>query len=210
MSKRQQQKLERRELIMQAAKGLFLQHGIQAVQLQDIAQGAAVGIATLYRYFPNKDELILAVSNSMTQQMVVALREIVNGAGSAYMQFEAMLDYYIELSEESAHHFLKFFRAFEQYKTGMEESEAYADYLAIRRELVSVLLMLVEKGKRDGSLRTDIELDVYIVTAIHNMSHFTTESTLSEHDPLLPVELTPKKQLLLLKDVFLASVKPFR
>ncbi|MER2107482.1 MAG: TetR/AcrR family transcriptional regulator [Solibacillus sp.] len=209
MSKRQQQKLERRDIIVQAAKELILQRGIHDVQLQDVAQEAGIGIATLYRYFPNKEQLVLAVSNIITQQMTEALRAITTTAGTAYEQLECMLDYYIEFSDEPEHRFLKFFRAFEQYKPGMEESEAHAEYLAIRRELVTVLLILVEKGKQDGSLRSDIDLNVYIVTAIHNMSHFTTETALIQYDPMLPLELTMKKQLVLLKDMLLMYVRPF-
>lgn len=210
MSKREQQKLERRETIVQAARVLFLQHGIQDVQLQDIAHEAGLGIATLYRYFPNKEQLVLAVSNIITEQMTQDLRDITNATETAYKQLERMLDYYIELSDEPEQRFLKFFRALEQYKSGVEESEVHAEYLAIRREMAVVLLMLAEKGKRDGSLRTDIDLEVYMMTAIHNISHFTTESALTRHDPMLPIELTPKKQLFMLKDMFLTYVTPFR
>ena len=49
MNKREQMKQQRREQIILAAKQLFLQHGIEDVQLQDVANEVGIGIATLYR-----------------------------------------------------------------------------------------------------------------------------------------------------------------
>lgn len=209
MSKREQQKTVRKESIVLAAKGLFLAHGIQAVQLQDIARDAGLGIATLYRYFPNKDQLVIAVSNLITQQMIDALSEIKASERAAFDKLEAMLDYYIEFSTDPEHHFLKFFKAFEYYKPTAQVNEENAEYRAIRKQLADLLLSLVEEGKADGSLRTEVDLDLYMITVIHNISYFTTESTLARHDPTLGVDLSPHRQLTLLKDMFLAYVRPF-
>lgn len=54
MSKREQQKHQRRQNIIQTAKSLFLEQGVQHVQMQDVATASGVGIATLFRYFPKK------------------------------------------------------------------------------------------------------------------------------------------------------------
>ena len=52
MSKREQQKQQRRQNIINIAKDLFLEQGVQTIQMQDVATAAGVGIATLFRYFP--------------------------------------------------------------------------------------------------------------------------------------------------------------
>lgn len=54
MSKREQQKQQRRQNIIQIAKELFLEHGVKTIQMQDVATAANIGIATLFRYFPKK------------------------------------------------------------------------------------------------------------------------------------------------------------
>jgi AcrR family transcriptional regulator len=56
--------------LIEAAKGAFAEHGA-AVSLEQIAREADVSIATLYRHFPTRDELISAVY----QQEVTALIE---------------------------------------------------------------------------------------------------------------------------------------
>lgn len=48
------------ELLLAAAKEIFTQHGIDA-PLDDIARRAGVGNATMYRHFPTRRELIIAV-----------------------------------------------------------------------------------------------------------------------------------------------------
>ena len=47
--------------------------GLEAVQMKDLAQRAGVSLATLYRYFPSKDYLLLAVALASYQR---ALRKV--------------------------------------------------------------------------------------------------------------------------------------
>ena len=55
MSKRAQQKQQRYQSIIATAKELFLERGVENIQMQDIATAAEIGIATLFRYFPKKE-----------------------------------------------------------------------------------------------------------------------------------------------------------
>ena len=71
MSKREQQKQQRRQNIIDIAKDLFLEQGVPTVQMQDVANAAGVGIATLFRYFPKKEYLVIAATNAITDEMAV-------------------------------------------------------------------------------------------------------------------------------------------
>jgi len=48
------------ERILDAAYELFSRRGIQAVGVNEVTERAGVAMATLYRHFPSKDELVLA------------------------------------------------------------------------------------------------------------------------------------------------------
>jgi len=50
-----------RQNILQAAEMIFTQHDYHEVLMEDVAQACGVGKGTLYRYFPSKHELYLAV-----------------------------------------------------------------------------------------------------------------------------------------------------
>lgn len=52
-------RLRRREAILAAAAELFARRPYHDVQMDDVARQAGVGKATLYRYFPSKEELYL-------------------------------------------------------------------------------------------------------------------------------------------------------
>src|SRR5256886_5163213 len=47
-----------RERILAVAVDLFYRHGIRAVGVESIAQGAGTNKMTLYRHFASKDELV--------------------------------------------------------------------------------------------------------------------------------------------------------
>jgi len=49
-----------RERILDAAYELFSQRGIRAVGVNDVTERAHVAMATLYRHFPSKENLVLA------------------------------------------------------------------------------------------------------------------------------------------------------
>jgi TetR/AcrR family transcriptional regulator, cholesterol catabolism regulator len=51
----------RRERVIRAALDLGAEGGYEAVQMRDVATRAEVALGTIYRYFPSKDALLLAV-----------------------------------------------------------------------------------------------------------------------------------------------------
>lgn len=61
----------RRELIIRAAAGLFATRGYENVTVTEIATAVSVGPSALYRHFPGKDEILVAV-----------LQETLNGFSS--------------------------------------------------------------------------------------------------------------------------------
>jgi AcrR family transcriptional regulator len=64
-----------RERIVQAAYKLFTHRGIRAVGMDEVIACAAVAKATLYRHFPTKDDLVLAVLQRREQLWTYELIE---------------------------------------------------------------------------------------------------------------------------------------
>ena len=65
MSKQLANKERRHKAIVDAAEKLLIESSWDSVQMQDIAKEAEVGVATLFRYFPKKQTLIIAVANQI-------------------------------------------------------------------------------------------------------------------------------------------------
>jgi AcrR family transcriptional regulator len=54
---------QRRRRIVQAAAALASRGGVEAMQMRTVAERAGVALGTLYRYFPSKMDLVVAVVN---------------------------------------------------------------------------------------------------------------------------------------------------
>ncbi len=64
---------EQRQEILKAAERLFLKNGIANTAVIDIARTAGITKATLYRYFPNRDEIAIQIQIKMLEKMLTIL-----------------------------------------------------------------------------------------------------------------------------------------
>ncbi|MBB4933673.1 AcrR family transcriptional regulator [Lipingzhangella halophila] len=71
---------QRRKRIVQTAAALALRGGVEAMQMRTVAERAGVALGTLYRYFPSKMELVVAV---VTEELDLLERSIVRRPPSA-------------------------------------------------------------------------------------------------------------------------------
>jgi AcrR family transcriptional regulator len=63
-----------RERILEAARDLFQQRGLSA-SLNDIAHHAGVGVGTVYRHFPDKDQLVEGLFEQRMQALVTRMEQ---------------------------------------------------------------------------------------------------------------------------------------
>lgn len=63
-----------REAVLAAAKALFAEQGVEA-QMPDVARAAGVGVGTVYRHFPTKDDLIAALVAQRFERLADRARE---------------------------------------------------------------------------------------------------------------------------------------
>ncbi len=68
---------DRYQRMLQAATAMLASGGEDALQMKELAERAVVSLATLYRYFPSKDHLLLAISRSRYEN---ALRRVAGEA----------------------------------------------------------------------------------------------------------------------------------
>ncbi|AUG76980.1 TetR family transcriptional regulator [Kitasatospora sp. MMS16-BH015] len=66
--------VERRRRILRASTALAARGGYEAVQMREVAEGAEVALGTLYRYFPSKVHLLVAVMQEQLQQLLDQVR----------------------------------------------------------------------------------------------------------------------------------------
>jgi AcrR family transcriptional regulator len=64
-----------RARIVETARAVFAERGSDA-SLEEIARGAGVGIGTLYRHFPTRDDLVVAVFHDQVDELQARAEEL--------------------------------------------------------------------------------------------------------------------------------------
>lgn len=76
ISPRQTRGKERVRLILSTALRLFDEYGIDHTTTNDIARAAHIPIGSVYRYFQNKDEIILAIAELQVDDVLIIFEQI--------------------------------------------------------------------------------------------------------------------------------------
>ena len=141
------------ERIITTATRLFVEFGFEQTSMQKIADDANIGVATLFRYFPKKELLIVAVIEQVIEEMVPLFSAISESEKSGLAKMEMILDAYIDC----------LIHAKQAPVILLENFDYYLTYHPIDRELVKQIQqsykkigLLVERtikeGVADGSI----------------------------------------------------------
>ena len=92
---------DRREAVLEAAMEVFADRGFMATPTMDIAKAAGISQAYLFRLFPTKVDLVLAVVERSNQRIYDTFREVAAQARAEKRDVgEALGDAYSELLED--------------------------------------------------------------------------------------------------------------
>lgn len=91
------------EAILTTTAALVAEHGLRSVTMSRIAEKAGIGRATLYKYFPDVEAILLAWHERQISQHLEQLAEARDRAGDAGRRLEAVLEAYALIAHESSH-----------------------------------------------------------------------------------------------------------
>jgi AcrR family transcriptional regulator len=96
---RAKQKASRDARILDASSKLFREHGYEAVKMEDIATKAEVSIGTIYNYYQNKGDLLVAiVSLEVNEVLAIGEKVISKPPQSAEKAIDSLIRKYIDHS----------------------------------------------------------------------------------------------------------------
>jgi AcrR family transcriptional regulator len=132
------------EAIVVAAKKLFADEGLDA-QMPDVAKTAKVGVGTVYRHFPTKEDLIAALAAERFERLAEKARE----ALAAEDPWEGLCE------------FIRFSAQIQADDRGLcEVMGSRPEVMSASAEAVGLDKLcdqLVERAQRAGGLRKDLE-----------------------------------------------------
>jgi len=89
---RSRSQIQRRKSIVKAAASLASRGGVEAMQMRTVAERAGVALGTLYRYFPSKMDLVVAVVSEELDLLEGSIeRRPPQGAGRAERAVEVLM-----------------------------------------------------------------------------------------------------------------------
>jgi AcrR family transcriptional regulator len=151
-----------RESVLDAASELFAQRG-DAVQMDEIAERAGLGVGTLYRHFADKQALLAAIIGRRFETMT-ALARTAEEVDDPWAAFEALLFGYLEAAQTDA--------AFRFAMLGPEEPN-WDDIAAQKTEFSTITEGIVRRAISARCLRNDfLNGDFALITrgAMANMT----------------------------------------
>src|SRR5919202_5589701 len=89
LSLRERQRLEREELILEAAEALLAEKGYHAMAMDEIATRVGIAKGTVYLHFPRKDDLVVA----LFERELAAFRRVIEDARAARGQARTRLEH---------------------------------------------------------------------------------------------------------------------
>ncbi|MDO4259232.1 MAG: TetR/AcrR family transcriptional regulator [Actinomycetaceae bacterium] len=136
---------ERRGEILDAAQRLFTTAGVAATSIDHILSEVGIAKGTLYYHFRSKDEILRALIERTTEQVVARASEIANGDDKALPKFLAVLaSMRIEETEFTE----------ELHAEGNAEFHILS-IVSMIRGIAPILTTIVEQGIREGIFATD-------------------------------------------------------
>lgn len=139
-----------REALLDAVASLATEFGLTGVSMSAIAARAGIGRATLYRYFPDLDAVLLAWHERHVGMHLLALAETRDGHDDPYRQLEAVLQAYARIVRESARH-----QGHALFATLHKDRHV----THARQALRGLVQEIVARGAAAGALRRDLPAD---------------------------------------------------
>lgn len=194
--------------ILEAAEQVFTNKGIEKATMQDVANAANVGVATVFRFFPRKDKLIVAVATRKLETVLETYQAIVAMPITSIQKLELLFDNSIALLDIQDSSNVKLLENFELYVAHYTEPiEDIDDFNAVYRKISKAFSTVIEQGVTDGSIRSDIPIHETLTTIINAFSTFSRKLSLQKNILVVEPDLIPEKQLSLLKNILVGYLR---
>lgn len=153
-----QSKVKYRRL-MEKAKELFIQFGYKAVSMDQIAEAAGISKATIYNYFPSKEELFVKVMRDIADEAYRDLDNHLNNTDGAIAKIDVLINFSMEKLNQ-------FSLAF--YRDIMTNPYITSKIMAIKKQKArEIFENIIKTGIKNGEIR-DVDVE-FLVTLLNIM-----------------------------------------
>lgn len=130
--------------VLDSARSQFARQGLDA-QIDEIARGAGVGVGTVYRHFPTKDDLLAALAQARFEGLAGQARKALE-ANDGWEGFVEFMTYSAQVMAEDR-----------LLSEAMEQRSEICGGAAESVGLIDLVAAMIDRAKSEGRLRADAE-----------------------------------------------------
>ena len=189
--------------LVDIATDLFMCRSISEVTIKDIAISAQVGEATIYRYFGNKQNIV--VQAAMKIQNVVStdffkLEEGKNGYEKLKVFYESYYQIFLKHPE-----FYKFLNEFDAFMS-VEDNKVINPYESAIDSYKKFYMDAYKLGLKDGSVKKQADIEMFYFSTTHALLELAKKLAFKKAVLNQDTRIEKKSELLCLIDVILVSL----
>ncbi|MEU5882342.1 helix-turn-helix domain-containing protein [Spirillospora sp. NPDC047279] len=158
-----------RDLLLEAGRALIVERGGMP-PLEDIAERAGVGIGTLYRRFPEREQLMIGISAHTLRQVVAAAQAAWDEEPDAWSALSRFVRRCVELRMGVLSSTVD-----PELHTRIRRDPEVSE---VRGQMVDLLARMVEGAQADGVMREDVgpgDIGMLISVHVHQAADIPAE-----------------------------------
>ena len=190
--------------LIDIATDLFMCRSVQEVTIKDIAVSAQVGEATIYRYFGNKQNIV--IHSAMKLQGVVSNDFFKLDMGkNGYDKLAIFYQSYFDIFNKYPN-FYKFLDEFDAY-ISVDNADATNPYETAIDQYKTFFMQAYELGIKDGSIKKQEDIEMFYFSTTHALLELCKK--LANQKVVISQDKTigRKEEIQYLIDIILKSLK---
>jgi AcrR family transcriptional regulator len=152
-----------RDAILETTWALVSERGLTSVTMSQIAEKTGIGRATLYKYFPDVEAILLAWHERQITGHLEYLAEVRDRAGEAGERLEAVLEAYALISHERFSHEHPGPELAALLHRGVHVARA-------QQQLIDLIRNLLTEAAETGGVRDDVAPDELASYCLHALA----------------------------------------
>ncbi len=175
-----------RQNILSCALELIQNKGFESVTMRTIGRELQFSATKIYKYFHNKDEVLIAIAIESTKMINTKLLEAIETCDTSKDKLKAVLDIYIDFSVDNRNHYEIIFGDnapdYRKYQ-GTELDDIVNEKFAHGEKFLKILCDTIEEYIKDNNFKSEYKLKdiaINLLCILHGSVSFYNNKLLFE------------------------------
>ncbi|MFC0348268.1 TetR/AcrR family transcriptional regulator [Undibacterium danionis] len=162
----QENQKQLREKIIQVATTIYKRDGIEALTMRSVAKQVGMSAMGLYYYFNDKSELLVALWDSILDDLHIQVARAIDGAGSARERLRLSIDANLSYWEAHPENFRLVYMSEQtvrgEHSQKLTMSCSYQNVISIALPLIEQVAIEINGDLRQAPLARDLRLSLMV------------------------------------------------